>query len=147
MSRYKRIGLARNENQDVANVGTQYYISSYYPSIPLSSNDIYAITEFGDRLDVLANRFYGDTNLYWIIAAANPDLVPADSVSLKGGIQLRIPTDVNTIVSNYNIANGIGTSITSSPSSNGGGIPVGGSGVSSVSGVSGGGGGGGGGGY
>jgi hypothetical protein len=144
MSRYNRINIARNDNENVANIGAQYYISNFYPTIPLSSNDIYVITEFSDRLDTLANRFYGDSNLYWIIASANPDLVSGDSLFLAGGIQLRIPTNVNSILTNYNISNGIGTSVAASPSGVGG-VSAGASGVSSVSG--GGGGGGGGGGY
>ena len=116
MSRYSRINIAKNDNEDISNVGAQYYISNFYPTIPLNSNDIYVITEFSDRLDILANRFYGDSNLYWIIASANPDVVRSDSLSLAGGIQLRIPTDVNSILTNYNILNSIGTSVdTSSP--------------------------------
>ena len=31
-----------------------------YPNIPLSIDDIYAITVDGDRLDLLAHQFYGD---------------------------------------------------------------------------------------
>ncbi len=106
MSRYNDITIGRAD-------GKRYYITSYYPFIPLSPNDIYAITDFGDRLDVLANQFYGDPNLYWVIAAANPDSIRPDSLSLKGGIQLRIPSDARGIVTIYNRNNNIGTSLTS----------------------------------
>ena len=115
MSRYNRIKISSNQNESVANVGAKYYITNFYPTIPLSSNDIYVITDFGDRLDTLASQFYGDSNLYWIISSANPNAISGDTLSLKGGIQLRIPADVNSIVSNYNTSNTIGNRINRSP--------------------------------
>jgi phage tail protein X len=135
MSRYSEISITNNENPNIANIGARYYVTNSYPEIPLNSNDIYAITDFGDRLDILANQFYGDTTLYWVIASANPDLVPNDSLSLKGGIQLRIPADINSILNNYDIINGLGGDET-------GGIPnvAGTPGISSTFGGGGGGG-------
>tara|TARA_B100000963_G_scaffold357026_1_gene378331 strand:+ start:636 stop:1055 length:420 start_codon:yes stop_codon:yes gene_type:complete len=138
MSRYSGILITKNENPNIANIGARYYVTNSYPEIPLKSSDVYAITDFGDRLDILANLFYGDPSLYWVISSANPDLVPNDSLSLKGGIQLRIPTDINSILNSYDIINGLGGVET------GGSVNIGGtSGVSSTS-VGGGGGGGGG---
>jgi hypothetical protein len=138
MSRYSGILITKNENPNIANIGARYYVTNSYPEIPLKSSDVYAITEFGDRLDILANLFYGDPSLYWVIASANPDLVPNDSLSLKGGIQLRIPADINSILNSYDTINGLGGI------ENGGSVNIGGtSGVSSTS-VGGGGGGGGG---
>ena len=115
MNRYTSISIAKNENSNVANIGARYYVTNFYPSIPLNSNDIYAITDFGDRLDILANQFYGDPSLYWIIASANPDVVRPDSLSLNGGIQLRIPVDINGILSSYTAENGIGSTLAPSP--------------------------------
>ena len=57
MSRYTRINQSQNQNQNAANVGVKFYITNFYPQIPLDPNDIYVITDFGDRLDLLANRF------------------------------------------------------------------------------------------
>jgi hypothetical protein len=108
MSRYNSISITNNENPNVANIGARYYVTNSYPEIPLKANDVYAITEFGDRLDILANLFYGDSSLYWVIASANPDSVPNDSLSLKGGIQLRIPADINSVLNNYGIVNSLG---------------------------------------
>ena len=108
MSRYNSISITNNENPNVANIGARYYVTNSYPEIPLKANDVYAITEFGDRLDILANLFYGDSSLYWVIASANPDSVPNDSLSLKGGIQLRIPADINSVLNNYSIVNSLG---------------------------------------
>ena len=73
MNRYQKIKKIRNENQFVGTIGDQYYRTNYYPEIPPLETDIYVETEFGDRLDLLANRFYGDVTLYWIIATANPN--------------------------------------------------------------------------
>ena len=115
MSRYTRINKARNQNKDIANVGAEFYTTNFYPQIPLNSNDIYVITDFGDRLDLLANQFYNDPTLYWVIASANPDEIELDSLSVKGGIQLRIPIQLESILSNYETANSIGTEIASSP--------------------------------
>lgn len=39
----------------------------------------------GDRLDALAQDFYGDGRFWWVIAEANPDvLLPADLVYTPG---------------------------------------------------------------
>ena len=46
----------------------------------------------------MANQFYGDIRLWWIIAQANPDKVRRDSYSVKGGIELRIPRRINAIL-------------------------------------------------
>ena len=66
-------------------------------------------------MDLLANQFYNDPTLYWVIASANPDEIELDSLSVKGGIQLRIPIQLESILSNYETANSIGTEIASSP--------------------------------
>ncbi len=63
------------------------------------------ITEWGDRLDVLANQFYQDVTLYWIIAIANPNYIKFDSLFIKEGIQIRIPTDTSEILRSYNRLN------------------------------------------
>ena len=38
---------------------------------PTSINDTYITTTTPDRLDKLANDFYGDSQFWWIIASAN----------------------------------------------------------------------------
>lgn len=47
----------------------------------------------GDRMDLLAYRFYGDERLWWLIADANPEIVPAASslFSIAPGTLIRIP--------------------------------------------------------
>ena len=61
--------------------------TTIFSSIPLSDSDIYVITQDGDRLDHLANQFYGDVNLWWYIAKANN----LTFITIPVGTSLRIP--------------------------------------------------------
>ena len=62
-----------------------------YPDITLSLDDLYATIVEGDRLDLIADQFYNDVDLWWIITTANPDIIRRDSLNLKPGLQIRIP--------------------------------------------------------
>ena len=64
-----------------------------------------APTKIEDRLDLLANQFYNDESLWWIISIANPGLVKRDSFFVPGGIQLRIPADTQSIIDDFNRLN------------------------------------------
>jgi hypothetical protein len=81
MSRYQNTEKVRKDN------GQVYYRSTYYDSIPVSDNDIYIISQFGDRLDLLAHQYYGDVSLWWYIARANNLF----TLNIPENIQLRIP--------------------------------------------------------
>lgn len=83
--------------------GKRYYISLKYPEIPLSENDIYIITVYGDRLDVISNQYYKNTEDAWIISTANG--LYGDSLFFTPGTQLRIPTDIIRIKNNFNVLN------------------------------------------
>jgi len=72
-----------------------------YPEIPQNINDIYAITEWGDRFDNLAFQFYQDPTLWWIISIANPNLVDFGSLFIPIGTTIRIPTNIDNVISNY----------------------------------------------
>ena len=85
--------------------GKIYYKPIKYPNIPLSINDLYIITTSGDRLDLLANQFYKDVRLWWIIATANRGIVNNSSFGLKTGLELRIPQDVGNIIDDFNLLN------------------------------------------
>lgn len=73
------------------NFGEKYYANNVYPDIPLTGADVYVITTFGDRLDLLAFDYYGDSSMWWIIASANA--LPGDSMFPPVGEQIRIPAD------------------------------------------------------
>jgi len=82
MSRYK-FTTVRQE-------GTPRRDTLIYPYVAEHPEDTYVITTVGDRLDVLASSYYGDSSLWWIIASANPS-IRRDSLNVTPGIQLRIP--------------------------------------------------------
>ena len=98
MNRYKNIPLFINPDNK------RYYAESKYPEVVLSNNDIYVITNSGDRLDILAQQFYGDSSLYWIISSANPTL-SFSSLYAPVGTQLRIPNNVSEVLAAYRTLN------------------------------------------
>jgi hypothetical protein len=74
----------------------KYLGSVLYPKIKPNDNDMYIISQQSDRLDILANKYYNDSSLWWIIAVAN-NLNDA-SLSIESGIQMRIPSNVSKIL-------------------------------------------------
>jgi hypothetical protein len=84
-SRYKNIPILRDET------GTRYYQNVIYPRIPETEDDIYLITTVGDRYDILAQTYYQDSSLWWVIASAN-DYTSATLIPTPG-TQIRIPAD------------------------------------------------------
>lgn len=70
--------------------GVEFWELDLFPTIPESPADIYYRVESVDRLDSLATRFYGDPNLWWVIAVANDiNLNPTD---LQVGQTIRVPS-------------------------------------------------------
>jgi len=72
--------------------GKRYYSGILYPLITPRNSDIYVITTVGDRLDILANQYYKDPTMWWVIASANN--LRKDSMFITPGTQLRIPIDL-----------------------------------------------------
>ena len=93
-NRIKHAKLLRGTNK-------RFYKYLKYPNIPLSEDDIYVVTTIEDRLDSLANQFYNDVRLWWIIANANPDKIRRDGFGLDSNIEIRIPQDVTNIVKSF----------------------------------------------
>ena len=81
----------------------KFYVNVIYPDIPLSNNDSYVISTLGDRMDLMAQDFYGDLGYWWVIASANS--LSCDSLFPPIGMQLRLPQDLLGIVSEYNQVN------------------------------------------
>jgi hypothetical protein len=67
------------------------YQATILPNIPINAMDITIATETGDRLDTLANEFYGDPGKWWVIASANN--IHTAPIGFKDGTILRIPVD------------------------------------------------------
>lgn len=98
MNRYSNIKTYKETS------GVLYLGVTRYPEIIPTDQDIYVYTTEGDRLDNLANAYYGDPTLYWIISAANPDL-PLNSLFPTPGAQLRIPANIEQIINSFNNIN------------------------------------------
>ena len=82
----------------------QYYATTLYQNIPLSNSDIYVTTTVGDRYDMLAQQFYGDSTLWWVIPMANNQLIK-DSLFPPAGLTIRIPSNVGNIVTEFRLIN------------------------------------------
>jgi|TARA_R110002020_G_scaffold241750_1_gene455023 hypothetical protein len=105
MNRYAEIKRFNTLTSNIRSRGTLYINTSQYPQVPKRESDIYAITEWGDRFESLAFRFYGDVTLWWIISISNPDIIDFSSIFLPIGSQIRIPQDISPIVDSYNVLN------------------------------------------
>ena len=73
------------------------YLPTLYPSVTLSNEDYYIIARDQDRMDLVAQDYYGDSTLWWVIAIANSNLTqdslypPAESIIRIPGLS-RIPS-------------------------------------------------------
>ena len=101
MRRYNKIRIENNSN---IKEGVQFYKNVKYPEIPLSVSDIYVITQVGDRYDLLANQYYKDKSLWWVIAIANPSITYG-TLTIPSGVQIRIPINISDILNSYNKLN------------------------------------------
>jgi len=82
----------------------RYYSSTLYPYYEAKSSDVYIYVTAGDRLDLLAQRYYNDVTKWWIIADVNPG-VSKGSMYITPGTRIRIPlplddTDINSSLQN-----------------------------------------------
>ena len=98
MNRYQNIPVIKSTT------GKQMYATSRYPEIPLSENDIYVYTTQGDRYDVLALNYFGDSSFWWIIDSANPN-IDLMTLVIPEGVQIRIPGNFSRVVSEFNLIN------------------------------------------
>jgi hypothetical protein len=97
-----------NRYQDIPQTkidGKVVYKTSRYPEIPLSPDDIYVYTVQGDRFDILAQQFYQDSSLWWVISIANANILNQSSLVTPGGIQIRIPASYIDVIRSFNLIN------------------------------------------
>ena len=85
MSRYKNTRITRSKKNKALTYNTTFYVN-----VPESNDDIYVITQHGDRLDLLARDYYGDSSLWWFIGNINN----IATMNLEPGIRLRISFDI-----------------------------------------------------
>jgi len=98
MGRYTQIPTT------ISTKGKTFRTITKYPDIPLSFSDIYVYTTVGDRFDTLAQTYYSNSSLWWVISIANPQL-KQNSYYPPVGSQLRIPTNISQITSLFNELN------------------------------------------
>ena len=98
MPRYTNIPIIKSLK------GKQMYQTVRYPDIPRAETDTYVFTTIGDRYDILAQQYYGDSNLWWVIANANGKL-DKGSLTPPVGSQIRIPQNPTPTLAEYNTLN------------------------------------------
>ena len=100
MNRYSNTIIKRKPN------GDRVYSYTLYPKIPIQNSDIFINPTYGDRLENLANQYYGDPSLWWIIAQANgiKGFTAIYSENFSG--EIRIPTEIQDIIDEFEEING-----------------------------------------
>ena len=78
MARYKNTSRRK---------GNKSLSTTIYHGVPEEDTDMYFIAQEGDICDNLANRFYGNPNLWWFIAKVNN----LTTMNIPVGTSLRIP--------------------------------------------------------
>lgn len=71
------------------------YATTILPVIPESVNDTYIQTTSIERLDKLAQEFYGDVTWWWVIATANG--IGKGTIMVPATTKLRIPTKIDIL--------------------------------------------------
>ena len=108
MNRYQNIRIVKVDKKPI-------YQTTKYPEIPLTDSDVYVYATQGDRFDVLANQYYGDQSLWWIISIANtaiagtllPSDLPQDSLIIPEGKQIRIPANYAEVLNIFKVLNSL----------------------------------------
>ena len=89
MSRYENTRTQRTRKANVTNDKPKSFIkynTTLYEKVPEANNDLFLIAQDGDRLDNLANQYYGDPSLWWFIAQTNN----LSTMNVPKGTSLRI---------------------------------------------------------
>lgn len=85
MQRYEETVNVIRHNGD----GKRRYETMLYPKIPLKTSDIYILSKKLERMDLLANEYYGDPRYWWVIRKANK--LPGGTLQIPAGKRIRIP--------------------------------------------------------
>tara|TARA_R100000008_G_C3552103_1_gene151037 strand:- start:338 stop:649 length:312 start_codon:yes stop_codon:yes gene_type:complete len=88
--RYKHKNITKDTK-----TGKPYLLTTINPTIPLDNSDLIVFTKLGDRLDILANRYYKNPTYWWVIAEANG--LGKASYHIPPGFRLRIPGNLASV--------------------------------------------------
>jgi hypothetical protein len=94
--RYNGTGIKLGEN------GKQVMMTTLLGKIKPRSSDVFVVMVDKTRLDHLAHKFYKNAGYWWIIASANNI---KGTMFAESGKQIRIPMEINNIVSNHSSLN------------------------------------------
>ena len=83
--------------------GTRYYKPTVVPNVPIKDSDIFVYPVYGDRFETIAQRYYNDSTLWWIIAKANE--LSKGQISADPLKKLRIPTEIDDILESVEKSN------------------------------------------
>lgn len=98
MKRYKNTNIIKRNGIN------REFATQYYPEIPLSDNDIYKVSKVGDRLENLADKYYSDATLWFVIGNANN--LGNGTLVIPAGMRIRIP-DPSIVMDIYNLIDDI----------------------------------------
>ena len=87
--------------KDINNI--RYYKPTIVPNILIKDTDIFVFPVYGDRFDTIAQRYYDDSNLWWIIAKANE--ISDGRLAPDPLKRLRIPTEIDSILESLTTSN------------------------------------------
>lgn len=82
----------------------QYISTMLLVDIPLADDDIYILAHVGSRLDIIADNYYGDQSMWYILGHVNNIY---NTLYIKEETQLRIPSleSINNFIANTIIQN------------------------------------------
>ena len=87
MGRYDNINKIKDKG--ITRIGT-----SYLPKVDEENSDVLLISTEGDRCDLLAQEYYGTTELWWYFASVNN----LKSNNIEAGTQLRVPVSTEQAI-------------------------------------------------
>ena len=99
-NRHKKIKRHKHKTKKV-----RYYKTLKYPRVGNDPNARIIRTQIGTRLDKLAEIFYGDSTLWWVIALANPENLQKDSIFTNPGLLIQIPSNIQEIKEAFELLN------------------------------------------
>lgn len=82
--------------------GKRVFRTTTYPPIPVTDSDLYMVSGEATYLDALSNKYYKSPTFWWVIAQANGI---KGTLKAPTGVQLRIPGDINAVLTRFNSAN------------------------------------------
>ncbi len=72
--------------------------TNYFNIPAIDVDDSYVVTQYGDRLDLLAHQYYKNRDYWWVIAAANN--LGKGTLYIQEGAIIRIPINPAEIEDN-----------------------------------------------